>query len=105
MDQCAPNQLYHTSAAAVSSKLQQADRQDAKVVLYDTGLACALLNLRSTEDVNRHFAKGALFENFVINEVLKNHLNRNLYQDTISGMPLEAMKSICCSIKAGGYYL
>ncbi|MBP9076652.1 MAG: ATP-binding protein [Haliscomenobacter sp.] len=50
-----------------------------KLYFYDTGLACALLNLRSTEDVNRHFAKGALFENFVINEVLKNHLNRNLY--------------------------
>ncbi len=29
--------------------------------------------------MNRHFAKGALFENFVINEIWKNHLNRNLH--------------------------
>lgn len=50
-----------------------------KLYFYDTGLACALLNLRSTEDINRHFAKGALFENFVINEVLKNHLHRNIH--------------------------
>lgn len=49
-----------------------------KLYFYDTGLACALLNLRSEDDLNRHFAKGALFENFIINEVLKNHINRNL---------------------------
>lgn len=49
-----------------------------KLYFYDTGLACALLNLRTVEELNRHFAKGALFENFVINEVLKNRLNRNL---------------------------
>ncbi len=50
-----------------------------KLYFYDTGLACALLNLRSTDDINRHFAKGALFENFIINEVLKNHLHRNIH--------------------------
>jgi len=49
-----------------------------KLYFYDTGLACALLNLRTVDDLNRHFAKGALFENFVINEILKNSLNRNL---------------------------
>jgi hypothetical protein len=50
-----------------------------KLYFYDTGLACALLNLRSVEDLNRHFAKGALFENFVVNECLKNQLNHNHY--------------------------
>jgi len=49
-----------------------------KLYFYDTGLACALLNLRGVEDLNRHFAKGALFENFIINEVLKNQINQNL---------------------------
>lgn len=49
-----------------------------KLYFYDTGLACALLNLRQVDDVNRHFAKGALFENFVLNEILKNQINRNL---------------------------
>ena len=49
-----------------------------KLYFYDTGLACALLNLRNVEDLNRHFAKGALFENFVINEILKNQINQNL---------------------------
>jgi uncharacterized protein len=49
-----------------------------KLYFYDTGLACALLNLRNVEDLHRHFAKGALFENFVINEIHKNQVNRNL---------------------------
>ncbi len=49
-----------------------------KLYFYDTGLACALLNLRHLDDLNRHFAKGVLFENFIINEVLKNYLNKRL---------------------------
>lgn len=49
-----------------------------KLYFYDTGLACALMNLKSTDDLDQHFAKGALFENFVINEVIKNHLNQQL---------------------------
>ena len=46
--------------------------------MSDTGLACNLLGIRNAEELNRHFAMGALFENFVINEILKNHLNSNL---------------------------
>ncbi len=49
-----------------------------KLYFYDTGLACSLLRLRSSAELDLHFARGALFENFVINEVLKNHLNRGL---------------------------
>lgn len=49
-----------------------------KLYFYDTGLACALLNLRTVSDLNRHFAKGALFENFIVNEVMKNRINLNL---------------------------
>ena len=49
-----------------------------KLYYYDTGLACVLLNLNNTDDLNRHFAKGALFENFIINEIIKNQVNQNL---------------------------
>lgn len=47
-----------------------------KLYFYDTGLAAYLLGIRSAEDINAHFARGALFENFVINELLKNKLNQ-----------------------------
>ena len=47
-----------------------------KVYFYDTGLAAFLLGIRSVSDLGVHFARGALFENLVINELTKNWLNR-----------------------------
>jgi len=46
-----------------------------KLYFYDTGLAAYLLGIRSMADLDPHFARGALFENFVINELLKNQFN------------------------------
>ncbi|TAK43230.1 MAG: ATP-binding protein [Saprospiraceae bacterium] len=46
-----------------------------KLYFYDTGLAAYLLGVRSATDLESHFARGALFENFVINELLKNQFN------------------------------
>lgn len=46
-----------------------------KLYFYDTGLACSLLNITNEDQLNAHFAKGALFENVVINELMKNELN------------------------------
>jgi uncharacterized protein len=42
-----------------------------KLYFYDTGLACSLLGLRDESQVNLHYMKGALFENLVINEFIK----------------------------------
>ena len=47
-----------------------------KLYFYDTGLACSLLGLRDEKQLTMHFLKGALFENFVINEFIKRSLNR-----------------------------
>jgi len=52
--------------------------KSSKLYFYDTGLACALLNIRTPDELSRYYAKGALFENFVINEIIKNHVNRHL---------------------------
>ncbi len=46
-----------------------------KVYFYDLGLATHLLGITSVQELNVHFAKGALFENLVINEIQKNILN------------------------------
>lgn len=54
-----------------------------KLYFYDTGLACFLLGIRQANDLIYHAYRGALFENLVINELLKNRFNRsqlsNLY--------------------------
>jgi len=47
-----------------------------KIYFYDTGLACYLLGLRNKEEVNIHFAKGALVENYIITEHIKNTWNK-----------------------------
>lgn len=47
-----------------------------KLYFYDTGLACSLLNIQSTDQLNAHFAKGALFENMVIVDLLKQNLHK-----------------------------
>lgn len=49
-----------------------------KMYFYDTGLVCSLLGLRRQVDLLNHHAKGALFENFIVTEMLKQHWNRGL---------------------------
>jgi uncharacterized protein len=49
-----------------------------KLYFYDTGIASFLLNIRSANDLKNHFAKGALYENFVINELMKNCYNKRV---------------------------
>lgn len=52
-----------------------------KLYFYDTGLVCSLLRIRSAAELNQHFARGALFENFIVNEVMKNQLNKGIRPD------------------------
>lgn len=49
-----------------------------KLYFYDTGIACSLLGIRSADQLRTHFAYGALFENYVIVEMLKQFHNRGI---------------------------
>lgn len=42
-----------------------------KIYFYDTGVVCSLLNIRSAKTIQSHYMYGALFENFVIAEIVK----------------------------------
>ena len=48
-----------------------------KLYFHDTGVACFLLGMTAAEHVENHPLRGALFENHVINEIVKHDLNRN----------------------------
>jgi len=50
-----------------------------KIYFVDTGLACALLNIKSRDEFSNSHFKGALVENFVVSECLKNKQNLNQY--------------------------
>jgi predicted AAA+ superfamily ATPase len=49
-----------------------------KLYFVDTGLAAFLLGIRDPEHLSIHSARGALFENFVIIELLKRRYNQGL---------------------------
>ncbi|MDR3134069.1 MAG: ATP-binding protein [Prevotellaceae bacterium] len=42
-----------------------------KLYFYDTGLACSLLSIENTTQLNTHFLRGSLFENWAVTEYLK----------------------------------
>lgn len=54
-----------------------------KLYFLDTGLLCYLLRIRSADDLRFHSSRGAIFESFVVSELIKNALHRgeepNLY--------------------------
>jgi len=47
-----------------------------KIYFYDTGLLCYLLGIQDVKIFEAHPLKGAIFENFVITEIIKNKFNR-----------------------------
>ena len=59
---------YYTNVSKQYSKMP-------KVYFYDTGLACYLLEIDSTEALRKHQMRGPLFENLAVCELLKKRYN------------------------------
>ncbi|MBR7145204.1 MAG: ATP-binding protein [Lentisphaeria bacterium] len=49
-----------------------------KLYFYDTGLLCYLLNIRSAEDLALHSQRGAIFETYIISELVKSSHNSGI---------------------------
>lgn len=47
-----------------------------KLYFYDTGLACNLLLIKSVAQLDLHHLRGSLFENFILNELIKSKFNQ-----------------------------
>jgi len=52
-----------------------------KLYFIDTGLLCYLLRIRSADELVTHSSRGAVFETFVLSELVKTYLNRGLEAD------------------------
>jgi predicted AAA+ superfamily ATPase len=85
-----------------------------KLYFYDTGLACSLLEIKESTQVANHFLRGGLFENLVINEFVKESLNRgeepqlNFWRDK-TGNEVDLLQTIgnkqyAYEIKSGSTY-
>lgn len=55
--------------------------KSSKLYFYDTGLLCYLLKINDAASVKTSHYKGSLFENFVINDYLKQNYHNNLMVD------------------------
>jgi uncharacterized protein len=56
--------------------------KSSKLYFYDTGLACALLNIDNAKTLHMHPYTGHLFENLMVIEALKSRMNKGL-QDNL----------------------
>jgi len=52
--------------------------QQPKIYFYDSGLLCYLLGIEKPAQLHSHFARGNVFENLVILDLIKNRYNRGL---------------------------
>lgn len=67
-----------------------------KLYFYDTGLACALLGINASTQLITHSGRGALFENYIINELIKSRFNKGLrsnlfYWRDVSGHEIDVV--------------
>lgn len=49
-----------------------------KLYFYDTGLACLLLGIQKADQLITHSLRGALFETFIVSELMKKRFNQGL---------------------------
>jgi predicted AAA+ superfamily ATPase len=75
--------------------------QQPKIYFYDTGLLCYLLGIENAKQVDTHFARGNIFENFVVIELLKNKLN-TAQQPALFFWRDKHGKEVDCIIEARG---
>ncbi|MCC7466228.1 MAG: ATP-binding protein [Saprospiraceae bacterium] len=52
-----------------------------KLYFYDTGLLCYLLGIKTAEQLHLNEHKGAIFENFIINEYKRQNFHQNLHRE------------------------
>lgn len=76
-----------------------------KLYFYDTGLASAILGIKSIEQLQTHYLKGELFENLIITELFKHRFEKGLASDYFfwrdnKGSEIDCLQSDYDSIKA-----
>ena len=81
---------------AFSGNINKQIVKSPKVYLADTGLAAALLGISSPQEMQNHIYNGALFETFVITEILKSYCHNGkkpdfyFYRDS-TGMEIDLL--------------
>jgi predicted AAA+ superfamily ATPase len=53
--------------------------KSSKIYFYDTGIVCHLLGIYSVEGLQKSNYYGAIFENFIVSEIIKNRKNKEQF--------------------------
>lgn len=72
-----------------------------KLYFYDTGLACALLNIKSSEELVLSSFYGALFECFIIADLFKQNFNRGSSGSLYYWRDLNGLIEVDCLVDRG----
>jgi len=78
--------------------------QQPKLYFYDTGLLCYLLEIEKPAQLHTHFARGNIFENLVIVDLLKSRYNRGLTNNLFFWRDNHGKEVDCIIEKAGNLY-
>jgi predicted AAA+ superfamily ATPase len=54
-----------------------------KLYFYDSAIVCGLLGIKSAEQLEIHSSRGAIFEGFVISEIMKHIKNSGINQNIL----------------------
>lgn len=73
--------------------------KSSKLYFYDAGLACALLNIESYEQVHTHYLRGNLVETLVIAEIVKHYYNNGKRPYNISFWQNQVGNEVDCIIE------
>ena len=71
---------------AFSANLRKRLIKMPKLYFYDTGLVCWLLGIRQPEQLRSHPLRGAIFETWVVSEILKHRIHRGIGTSTLHGL-------------------
>lgn len=70
-----------------------------KLFFYDTGLVCALLDIKSPTQVDDHYLRGGLVESLLISEIFKHYYNQGDRPQSVYFWKNQAGKEIDCVIQ------
>ena len=72
-----------------------------KLYFYDTGLACALLDMQSFEQLQVHYLRGGLIESLIISDIFKHYYNSGSRPHNVYFWRNQAGNEIDCIIQRG----
>ncbi|HLB40394.1 MAG TPA: DUF4143 domain-containing protein, partial [Candidatus Babeliales bacterium] len=76
--------------------------QSPKLYFYDTGLACALLGIKTVGELDTHYLRGGLVENLIISELFKHYYNQGERPDQLYFWRNQTGHEIDCVLEKRG---